>query len=61
MPFKSLAQERWAHTPAGRAALGDKLSEFDAASKGLKLPKRVGPKPGGMMNRIFKVSRARAK
>jgi hypothetical protein len=44
MPFKSKSQERWAHTAEGRAALGDKLPEFDAASKGLNLPERIGPK-----------------
>lgn len=40
MPYKSKAQERWAHTPTGRKALGSKLAEFDSASKGLKLPER---------------------
>ncbi len=43
MPFVSDAQRRWAHTAAGRAALGDALPEWDAASKGLKLPARVAP------------------
>ncbi len=43
MPFVSKAQERWAHTPSGRQALGSKLAEFDAASKGLSLPNRVKP------------------
>ena len=49
MPFKSLAQERWGHTAAGRKALGNKLAEFVSASKGLKLPARVGPKPPGVL------------
>lgn len=42
MPYKSLAQERWAHTKAGIKALGGKkkVKEWDRASKGLKLPKR---------------------
>jgi hypothetical protein len=46
MPYSSLAQERWAHTPAGTKALGgkDKVAEWDAASKGKKLPKKVGTK-----------------
>ena len=44
MPYKSIAQEGWAHTPAGQKALGgpDKVAEWDAASKGKKLPQRVG-------------------
>ena len=49
MPFKSLAQERWGNSPAGKAALGNKLQEFNSASKGLKLPARVGKKPLGVM------------
>lgn len=39
MPYKSQRQERWAHTQAGIKALGKaKVAEFDAASKGMKLP-----------------------
>ena len=40
MPYKSKAQERWAHTKAGTKALGgkSKVSEWDSASKGRKLP-----------------------
>lgn len=43
MPYESLAQERWAHTPAGTKALGgkDKVAEWDSATKGKKLPQRV--------------------
>lgn len=43
MPYKSIRQERWAHTAAGEKALGGpaKVKEWDQASKGLKLPKRV--------------------
>lgn len=45
MPYKSKAQERWAHTPAGKAALGAKgVKEFDQASKGKKLPERAKSK-----------------
>jgi len=42
MPYKSLAQERWAHTPAGLKALGgpSKVAEWDSASKSMKLPAR---------------------
>jgi hypothetical protein len=39
-PFASLAQERYMH--ANPEVLGkEKLAEFDAATKGKKLPKRV--------------------
>jgi hypothetical protein len=43
MPYKSDAQRKWAHTPAGVKALGgkEKVSEWDAASKGKKLPEHV--------------------
>ncbi len=42
MPYKSTAQERWAHTDEGTKALGGsaKVAEWDAASKGKKLPAR---------------------
>jgi len=43
MPYKSLAQERWAHTPTGTKALGGsaKVAEWDSATKGKKLIKKV--------------------
>jgi hypothetical protein len=43
MPYVSLRQEGWAHTPAGIKALGGpaKVAEWDAATKGKKLPDRV--------------------
>jgi hypothetical protein len=43
MPYKSIAQERWAHTPNGEKALGgpSKVAEWDSASKGMKLPRKV--------------------
>lgn len=43
MPYKSEAQRRWAHSTAGVKALGGraKVSEWDAATKGKRLPKRV--------------------
>ena len=45
MPYKSDAQRRWAHTPTGEKALGGpaKVAEWDAASKGMKLPERKAP------------------
>lgn len=43
MPFKSEAQRKWAHTPAGTKALGGKkaVEEWERATKG-KLPKKKG-------------------
>ena len=45
MPYKSIAQQHWAHTPEGIEALGgpDKVAEWDAASRGKKLPAKVKP------------------
>jgi len=44
MPYKSNQQRKWAHTSTGMKALGgaSKVAEWDAASKGMKLPKKVG-------------------
>ena len=45
MPFKSKAQERYFHVNAKKLAKqGVNLSEWDKASKGLKLPKKLGKK-----------------
>jgi hypothetical protein len=45
MPYKSLAQERWAHSPSGIKALGKKgVKEWDAATKGKRLPEKVKKK-----------------
>ena len=43
MPYKSIKQQAWAHTPAGTKALGGKkkVSEWDQKSKGKKLPIRA--------------------
>lgn len=42
MPYKSEAQRKWAHTAAGKKALGGaaKVREWDRATKGKKLPER---------------------
>lgn len=48
MPYVSQSQRSWAHSPSGLKALGGatKVAEWDASSKGMKLPKRVAkPKP----------------
>ena len=42
MPAKSKAQLRWVNSPAGHKALGNAgVKEWDAASKGLKLPEKA--------------------
>lgn len=43
MPYKSVAQQRWAHTKEGTRALGGKgkVAEWDSASKGKSLPRRI--------------------
>lgn len=48
MPYVSKKQQAWAHTPSGVKALGGtkKVAEWDAASKGKKLPVRAGDAPG---------------
>jgi hypothetical protein len=44
MPYKSIKQEKWAHSPSGQKALGASgVKEWDQASKGLKLPEKIGP------------------
>lgn len=48
MPYESIKQERWAHTPSGEKALGGpaKVHEWDQASKGRSLPMYAkGSKP----------------
>lgn len=42
-PYKSDAQRRWAHTEAGKKALGGEagVHEWDEATKGKKLPEKV--------------------
>ena len=49
MPYQSLAQEGYFH--ANKKALekqGVDVSEWDAATKGAKLPEHVPPKVGGL-------------
>ncbi len=45
-PYESDAQRKWAHTEAGTKALGGKakVAEWDAASKGKKLPEHKAKK-----------------
>ena len=43
MPWVSDAQRRWGNSPSGHKALGDSgVAEWNAASKGKKLPARKG-------------------
>ena len=46
MPFKSKAQQKWGNSTAGVKALGGKkkVAEWNAATKGKKLPVRVKKK-----------------
>lgn len=42
MPWKSAKQRAWGNSPAGEKALGKAgVAEWNAASKGKKLPKKV--------------------
>lgn len=43
MPWKSKKQRAWGHSPEGTKALGGKkaVEEWDKATKGKKLPKKV--------------------
>lgn len=49
MPYKSKAQEKWAHTKEGTKALGgkSKVAEWDKASKGMNLPEHKAPRKKG--------------
>jgi hypothetical protein len=48
MPWKSDAQRKWGNSPSGHKALGDAgVKEWNQASKGEKVPERVGKKPYG--------------
>ncbi len=44
MPWKSKSQERFGNSAEGRKKIGAaKVAEFNAASKGKKLPEKVKP------------------
>jgi hypothetical protein len=49
MPFKSSAQNAWAHTPEGTKALGgpSKVKEWEGATDYASLPKHVPAHAGG--------------
>ena len=44
MPFKSLAQNAWAHTPDGVKALKGKLDEWESSTNYKNLPQHVTKK-----------------
>lgn len=46
MPYKSAAQRRFFHTPSAKKAgiTAAEIKEFDSASKGMKLPEKIGMK-----------------
>lgn len=42
--FKSMAQSAWAHTSAGKEALGSKLDEWETSTNYKNLPEHVTKK-----------------
>ena len=57
MPYKSRAQQGWAHTPQGQEALGgpSAVKEWDRESRGKKLPQKVsGTKPSRPLQDMFR-------
>ena len=54
MPFKSLKQNAWAHTPAGTKALGGKkaVKEWEGATDYSKLPEKVKMRKRGKGSKI---------
>ena len=54
MPWKSPKQERWGNSPAGHKALGDAgVKEWNAASKGKKLPMKA-KKPVAKLSNLMR-------
>jgi hypothetical protein len=44
MPWKSRQQEKWGNSSSGKKAMGqESINEFNAATKGKKLPMRKKP------------------
>lgn len=63
MPYVSQSQQGWAHTKEGTEALGGpaKVAEWDAASKGLKLPKHARSRVAKLRKRGLISDRQHAK
>lgn len=61
MPYLSNSQRRLFHAKEARGEISPStVNEFDQASKGMKLPERIGPKGGakrGILGRAFKKGR----
>jgi hypothetical protein len=62
VPYRSAAQRRFFHSPgAARAGLTSAdVAEWDAASKGKKVPERVGGHMKGLQGYIKRVAKKRA-
>ncbi|MGH9345051.1 MAG: hypothetical protein ACRD19_14985 [Terriglobia bacterium] len=60
MPWASIAQARWGHSPAGIRALGGQgnVREWDVASRGKRLPRRS---PGGLMRAAKRAQEGKTK
>lgn len=61
MPFKSKAQNAWAHTAAGKKALGGdkKVKEWEKSTDYDNLPERASDKPAPKPSRIRRTTRPR--
>lgn len=61
MPFKSKAQNAWAHTAAGKKALGGakKVKEWERSTDYDNLPERASVKPESKLPRIRHTTRSR--
>lgn len=57
MPYKSIAQERFFHTDTAKkkGITPATVNEFDQASKGMKLPKKIPPPKDGLGKALNKV------
>ncbi len=62
MPWASVQQARWGHSPSGMKALGPaKVAEFDAATPKGNLPRRAGKNQHGAAARRLAAARMRGK
>lgn len=54
MPFKSLNQNAWAHTPAGTKALGGAkaVKEWESETNYKKIPEKVEIRKRGQIGKI---------
>lgn len=55
MPWKSASQQKWGNSPAGVKALGAAgVKEWNAATRGKKLPKRKTKQPSVKLSSLIK-------